>query len=381
MKTKILVVMAVFLIPLFVGSVIAKEEKSESGINIGGELKFRYRHNLDEKGGSPGFQFYEAEMFMDSAIHDNASAFVEYNLIHSKAPEPENVWIDFHKSGELAATEGTGLMIGHFQPLFGYLNNDDNESYIYGGRTTVNVPLIREKTIDSQSIRGRQIGIAGSLKFGPVLIQPQVYNGNGSWVNYGGSDNDYQRMDFVGRIQSDLPNELGIVGLGYWNAPKTKGATSNSGGTQYGSGGAKHVRDIVRYAAYFKYPNVSQATQPDLSLGGKPFVVYSEYMLGTHKGNPDVTAYKSDQDFVGGYIEANVNILRDKLVGILRYDYFDPNTAANSDSDHVTGITLGAHYNFWKANFLKAEYEVYDGGKSASGIDDDRIALEIGSMF
>lgn len=254
----------------------------ESKLNIAGELNFRYRYNFDEdrqnNAADHGFQFYEIELFLDSAINDHTSVFIEYPISHKNYLNPGNAWIDFHKPGELAGSEYTGLMIGNFSPRFGYLNYDDNQSWVYGGRTTTNTALVRGKSIDSQTIRNRQIGVSAPVKLGSFLIEPGVFNGSGPIEFSGGSDND-SRMDLTGRIQYTLPNELGLVGAGFWNAPKTKGATSNTAGTRWGGSGAQHVRDIDRYALYFKYPNVSQATLPDFSLGGKPFMVYGEYIF------------------------------------------------------------------------------------------------------
>lgn len=352
----------------------------ESKLNIGGEINMRYRENMDKDGADPGFQLYEVELFLDSAVNPNGSFFVELPIMHSNKPDLGNTWIDFHKEGELAATGSTGLMIGHFMPWFGYYGYDDNQSWIYGGRTTTNTALVRNQSVDSQIMRDRQVGIGANLALGPVLSTTQVFNGAGPYTVSGGTDND-QRKDVVQRLQYTLPNELGVFGAGAWWAPKTRGATSNSAGSTYGSGGKKHVRDIERYVVFAKYPDVMQATLPDLSLGGKPFVVYGEYHWGKFHGNPSISTANNTQDYEGAWVETNVNIIRDKLVGLFRWDWFDPDADPNQDVDHIWGLTPGFKWQFLNQMYLTTTYEFYDGNAQASGKDNDRITLELSTQF
>lgn len=352
----------------------------ESKLNIGGEINMRYRENMNKRGTKPGFELYEVELFLDSAVNKNSAFFVELPIMHSNKPDLGSAWVDFHKEGELAATGYTGLMIGHFNPWLAYYGYDDNQSWIYGGRTTTNTATVRNYSIDNQIIRDRQLGVLANLKLGPWLFTQQVFNGAGPYIVAGGSDND-KRKDFVERIQYTLPNEFGVVGVGYWNAPKTRGATANSAGTDYSSGGKKHVRDIERFAAYFKYPNVMQATLPDLSLGGKPFVIYGEYHQGVFHANPSVAASNFTQTYRGAWIETNVNIKRDKLVGIMRLDWLDPNIASNSKKDSLWGLTPGIKWQFLNQMYLTATYELYEGNSNSLGKSDDRITLEMSTQF
>lgn len=352
----------------------------ESKLNIAGEINMRYRQNFDEQGAKPGFELYEVEFFFDSAFNKNASMFVELPIMHSNKPDLGNAWVDFHSEGELAATDSTGIMLGHFMPWFGNYGYDDNQSWIYGGRTTTNTTLVRGTAIDSQIIRDRQIGIAGNLKLGDLLLTQQVFNGAGPYIVSGGADND-TRKDLVSRLQYTLPNELGAVGTGYWYAPKTRGATTNSAGTQYGSGGKTHVRDIQRYVAFFRYPDVMQATVPDLSLGGKPFMLYGEYHRGSFHANRSLNAFNDTQNYQGAWLETNFNIKRDKLVGVLRWDWFDPNADESQDLDDIWGITPAIKWQFLNQMYLTASFELYEGKDSAAGKDDDRFTLELSSQF
>ena len=352
----------------------------ESKLNIGGEINMRYRENMNKRGSKPGFELYEVELFLDSAVNKNAAFFVELPIMHSNKPDLGSTWVDFHKEGELTATGNTGLMVGHFNPWLGYYGYDDNQSWIYGGRTTTNTTLVRGTAIDQQIIRDRQLGILANLKLGSWLFTPQVFNGAGPYIVSGGTDND-QRKDVAGRIQYTLPEELGVLGAGALWAPKTRGATANSAGTQYGSGGKAHLRDIERYAVYFKYPDVMQATVPDLSLGGKPFLIYGEYHWGKFHGNPARAAANDTQDYQGAWVETNINIKRDKLVGILRWDWFDPNTDSNQDLDHIWGLTPALKWQFLNQMYLTASYELYEGGSNAGGKSDDRITLEMSTQF
>lgn len=348
-------------------------------LNIGGDINVRYRQNFDTTAGSPGFQLYEVEFFVDAEMHKNISFYAELPLYHSNAQDMGNVWVDIHKEGELAATGYTGLMIGHIMPWFGYYGYDDNQSWIYGGRTTTNTALIRGVELDKQIIRDRQLGIAANVKVGPFLFTPQVYNGAGPWRTAGGTDND-QNKDIVFRAQYTLPRELGVVGAGYYLAPSTGNDTA-SGGTSFASGGKKHARTIERYAVYFKYPDVPQASVPDMSLDGKPFVIYGEYIWGTHIANLDAKAVaeRTNLQFWGVWIEGNVNIIRDKLVGVLRCDYLDPDIS-NANDDRWA-VTPAIKWQAFTQTYLTLSYEYYDGGSSASGKNDDRVTLEMSLQF
>ena len=352
----------------------------ESKLNIGGDINLRYRENMDKGGSNPGFQFYEVELFFDSAVNKNGAFFVELPIMHSNKPDLGNAWVDIHSEDELAATGSTGLMIGHFMPWFGYYGYDDNQSWIYGGRTTTNTTLVRGQSVDSQVMRDRQIGIGANLKLGSWLLTNQVFNGAGPYTVSGGTDND-ERKDYVGRLQYTLPEELGVVGTGFWWAPKTRGATTNSAGTTYGSGGKKHVRDIQRHVVYFKYPNVEQASVPDMSLGGRNWMVYGEYHLGKFYANPSIAASNNTQTYHGGWIETDFNIKRDKLVGILRGDWFDPNTDETQDLDTIWGLTPALKWQILNQMYLTTSYEWYTGESSASGKSDDRITLELSTQF
>lgn len=352
----------------------------ESKLNIAGEINLRYRENMHKDGTKPGFELYEVELFLDSSVNEHGAFFVELPIMHSNKPDLGNAWVDFHKEGELAATGFTGLMVGHFMPWFGYYGYDDNQSWIYGGRTTTNTALVRNQKIDSQIIRDRQLGIAGNLRMGPWLFTQQIFNGAGPYIVAGGADND-RRKDFVSRVEYAFPEELGVVGAGAWYAPKTKGATSNSDGTQYSSGGKKHVRDISRFAVFFKYPNVMQATLPDLSLGGRPFVIYGEYHWGRFHANKSLPAFANDLDYQGAWIETNFNIKRDKLVGIFRADWFHPGRDKSQSLDWLWGLTPGIKWQFLNQMYLTATYEWYNGGEFATAKNDDRIALEMSTQF
>ena len=354
--------------------------EEESMLNIGGEINMRYRQNMAKEGANPGFQLYEVELFLDSAVNKNSAFFVELPIMHSNKPDLGNTWVDFHSEGELAATGSTGLMVGHFMPWFGYYGYDDNQSWIYGGRTTTSTTLIRSLTIDSQIMRDRQVGIGGNLKLGSWLLTGQVFNGAGPYIVSGGTDNDHKK-DIVGRIQYTLLDELGVVGAGAWYAPKTRGATTNSAGANYASGGKKHVRDINRYVVYFKYPDVMQATLPDLSLGGKPFVLYGEYHWGTFNGNSSVAAFSNDLNYQGAWLETDFNIKRDKLVGICRADWVHPDSTPDQSLDRLWGITPGIKWQFLNQMYLTAAYEYYQGSNNAGNKDDDRITLEMSTQF
>ncbi len=346
----------------------------ESRLNIGGELKMRYRQNVHKAASNPGFQFYELELFIDSALNDYSSVYMEYNLMHENTPDPEDVWMDFHTSpGDIAATGNTGVKIGNIHYPFGW-DNDDNEGYVYGGRTSVNVPIIRDQRVDGWRIRERQVGLAGNYNFdvGKVNLTATagVFNGSGSWKNYSGSDND-DRKDFAGRLEAKFADI--IFGASALYAPRTRGATANANNTA-------HLRDIERYGVHFKYPDVPFPAQ-DMSLGGRKWMFWGEYLFGVNESNPNISSANDSQKLHGGYVEIDYVLKPDRLLGFLRADYYEPDR--DTSKDYTWGLTPGIKLNFLGSSYLIAEYEHYDGGSAAakSVVDADRVTLEVSTMF
>ncbi|MBI5779018.1 MAG: hypothetical protein HZA49_06140 [Planctomycetes bacterium] len=377
---------------LIIGSSVTAEDKkpTKEGTNMAFELNLRIRNNVDEDVVSDqGFQIYEMELFLDSTVNDNASVFVEYPLAHKNALNLGNAWLDLHKAGELAATEQTGLMIGNFAPLVGYLNYDDNQSWAYGGRTTTNTTLMRGQSIDSQKVRDRQLGVAGGYKINDSFFaQVHLFDGSGPIEKAGGADND-KKVDAATRVQYTMPNNLGKVGVGYWVSPGTDGATANTAGTQFGGAGAKHPRTIERTVVYFKYPNVNQATLPDFSLGGKPFMVYGEYMQGTAKAEKRAgvpASLQVDTDFTSYYLEGNFRLPlfmeNNKVVGVLRYDYWDPDKDKSSNT--LQAVTPSVKWEFQNNMYLTVGWEWYFSNGTKAVVperDNDRLAVELAVWF
>ncbi len=374
---------------LVIGSTVTAEDKKidVSTINIAGELDMRNRTNMEKEGANPGFQYYELELYIDSAVHDNVSVYMEYNLVHETSPEPEDVWVDIHKPGELAATGGTGLKIGNFHAPFGW-DNDDNDGYVYGSRTTTNVPLIKSERIDGWRTRERQIGVQGNYQYEvnkDITIIPSlgIFNGNGSWKNYGGSDND-RRYDFAGKVE--FRGYKTVAGLSMWNAPRT-GRPLTGAYTQ--ANNTRHLRDITRTAIYFKYPNVPFPAA-DLTLGNSRYLVWGEYMFGKHSKSP---WKNTDQETFGYYLEGDVALpeVTKDFLAFLRYDFYEPdkgkdtnttgkitNAAGKSVTDEGTGITPGVRWGFWKTSQLITSYEYYKGG--ANDLN-DRFTVELKVFF
>jgi len=225
----------------------------ESPVNIGGEITMRYRENQKTDAGANGFHFYELELFIDATVHENVSLYAEYDLIHSGSAEAEDVWIDLHTmEGPLAFAGGTGVKLGNFHYPFGW-DNDDEEGYVYGGRTSVNNALIRSERIDGWRLRERQIGLAGYYNFDPmrdlnISTVVGLFNGNGD-VNHAASgfDND-RRKDLVGRVEAKYKDA--VFGASYLFAPRTRNAAANANNVS-------HIRDITRYGIHWKYPDVT----------------------------------------------------------------------------------------------------------------------------
>jgi type II secretory pathway pseudopilin PulG len=350
--------------------------EDESKLNIGGEITWRYRQNEHTVASSPGFQFYEIELFIDAALHDNVSTYVEYDLIHENHAEVEDAWIDFHtKEGLLAFAGGTGLKVGNFHYPFGW-DNDDEEGYVYGGRTSVNTALIRSQMIDNWRLRERQVGLAGSYNFDPsrdlnLSTTLGLFNGTGDANSYSGTDRD-QAKDYVARLEAKYKDA--VFGTSYLFAPYTRHVTAGANDTA-------HLRDIRRYGVHFKYPDVTFPSQ-DVSLGGKPWLLWGEFIWGDNiDARTDIAAARLTQHMHGGYIELDAALKPDKLLGFLRYDYYEPNTKVSRD--YSFGITPGIRFNVFNSTSVVLEYEHYDGGKNApkSITDEDRLAMQVTTQF
>jgi hypothetical protein len=371
------IILFLMLLSIFATSLIAQVD-----INFGGEIKFRNRINFDVEGSNPGFEFYELEFFIDGDITDYNSFYIEYTAMHKTKPEPENVWIDLHAPMRPAfAQGGMGIRIGHYHVPFGY-ENDDNEGYMYHGRSSVNHSLIHGETVDGWKLRNRQIGITGCYSVGPVTAWLGVFNGNGNWTQYGASDSKMWDYDYSLKIQAEVANIE--IGASHWIAPGVDTRTVDDDGepSDYnGHGGAlNHTRDITRTGVHFKWPASSLYVAQDPALGGSPFLVFGEYIIGEHKDVYDWDEFDDvDQNLFGYFIETQVSIIPETLVGFLRYDYYEPNE--DVDDDETTAITPGINWFFWNSMKFILEYDYIDNKADNTLAKQDRIALEISLTF
>lgn len=341
------------------------------GMNFGGELKMRYRYNFNDKGSNPGFSFYEAELFIDGEITEYSQYMIEYNLMHGDVPEPENVWIDLHQPLRPAYRHGgRGVRIGNFQVPFGY-ENDDNEGYFHQGRGTVNHSLIHGERIDGWRMRERAIGVCGTYSLGPVTAWAGAYNGNGSWRAYGESDNRRFDLDYAGKAQVQLADVE--FGGAYWYAPGV-----DTTAPDYNGHGLLHTRNITRYGVHARYPASALFLSQDAQLGGEPFLLFGEFIMGDHKAT---FAWDSSgqQTMMGFFVEAQVPF-SPAFAGLVRADYYDPNTDVSGDE--VVGLTPAIHLRWWKSMILILEYEFYTDNDQETRLSlQDRIAAEIAIVF
>jgi hypothetical protein len=345
----------------------------ESPVNIAFEINMRHRQNINDEGSSPGFQFYEIGLMADAQLNDWTAGYIEYNLHHSTASEPEDVWIDLHlPEGPMAYAGGTGLKIGHFHAPFGW-DNDDCEGFVYGGRTTVNAPLMRHEPFDGQTLRERQIGIQANYNWEVndnlrLIFSGGVFNGNGDANHYGGKDND-RKKDWVGRVEAQFLNAA--LGASYWYAPSTGGATANTTAIA-------HPRAISRYGVHFKYPNDVPFPGSDPALGDGKYLIWGEAMYGQADAASSISSLNDTQKFWSGYIEADVPIIKNKVLGFCRVDYWEPDLD-NDGVDDIIGVTPGIYLTLWPGlSVLTLEYEWYHGGTQD---DNDRIAAELQIFF
>ena len=198
-----------------------------------------------------------------------------------------------------------------------------------------------------------------------------LFNGTGDANHYSGSDKD-QAKDYVARLEAKYKDA--VFGTSYLFAPFTRHVTANANNTA-------HLRDIRRYGVHFKYPDVTFPSQ-DISLGGKPCLIWGEFLWGDNNdAYTDIAAASLTQHMYGGYIELDVALKPDKLLGFLRYDYYEPNTKVSRDYSY--GITPGVRFNIFNSTAIVLEYELYGGGDNApkSITDGDRAAIQVSTQF
>jgi len=339
---------------------LRKEEAlSEEGkLNISGEIAMQFKEPTKsgvDTSSNIGFRAYELpELFLDANLTDKISFFTEIPLIYEGgATSLEDGWIDFHFPGELAAKGDTGVKLGQFHVPFGW-DNDDNEAYVYGGRTSVDNTLVRTQRLDGQRIRERQIGIQGNyaldlaktLKLSakdPVKVigSVGVFNGSGQTGHAQEWDKD-ETKDVVTRLEAHLLNAA--VGGSYWQSPRTRKITTLTNDTA-------HPRDIRRYGAHFKYPQETPFPAEDISLAGNRWLLWGEWIYS--KAYHSYTGAASTKT-KGGYLEFDYGITP-KLVGFFRTETYDPDTAV--DSDIRNAYTLGARWELLSVCQLVVDYE------------------------
>jgi hypothetical protein len=351
----------------------------ESPINISGEMAMQFKEPTSSgSNSSEGFRFYEVELFFDAALTENVSVFAEYPILYENGGATmEDAWIDIHFADELAATNKTGLKIGQFHMPFGW-DNDDNEGYVYGGRTGVDSSLVRSTRFNGQRLRTRQIGIQGNYNLDlaqalnlnaqdPVnlIASVGVFNGGGPAGTASEWDNDNNK-DVVARLEAHFLNA--VLGGSYWWAPGTQGVTANSNDTA-------HVRDLEHFGIHFKYPDVPFPGE-DISMGGSRYLIWGEGFRGIARGNgvavgddTTLSAFNETQKFWGAHIEADIGITP-QLIAFFRYGYYDPDDTFGNDSRDR--YTIGGKWQFADVCELTLDYQIDDyKGSTAEG---DRIA-------
>ncbi len=355
---------------------LRKEEalQEEGKLNISGEIAFQFKEPTSSgSSSSMGFRAYELpEIFLDSNLTENVSFFAEVPLAYEGGGTTlEDGWVDLHFANGLAATGNTGVKIGQFHTPFGW-DNDDNEAYVYGGRTSVDNTLVRSQRLDGQRLRERQIGIQGNYALDlakllkleakdPVKLFTSVgvFNGNGQTGNSQEWDNDDYK-DIVTRLEAHFLNT--VIGGSYWDSPRTKNVTSDTNNVA-------HTRDINRYGAHFKYPADVPFPAEDISLAGKRWLVWGEWVWS--EADNSQVASEADTKTRGGYLEFDYGITP-KLVGYLRAETYDPDRA--TDNNDRNAYILGAKWDFWKVCQLTLDYE-RDNFEGTTNTD------RVGAMF
>lgn len=107
------------------------------------------------------------------------------------------------------------------------------------------------------------------------------------------------------------------------------------------------------------------------SFDREKFSVYGGGLYGKND-----TSTGDDRNSWGGYLEGNVKIpYVERLAGLLRYDYIDPNTDAGGDA--VKGPAAG--FSYWLTTFARATLE--GQWKKTGEADSESYILEVQFMY
>jgi len=267
------------------------------------------------------------------------------------------------------------LKIGQFHVPFGW-DNDDNEGYVYGGRTSVDSSYVRSQRLEGLRLRERQIGAQANYKLEldkllnldtedplNLIFSGAVLNGTGSTANMQEWDND-NRRDFAGRLEAHFLNA--VLGGSIWYAPATKNVTSDTNNTM-------HTRDVTSYGVHFKYPDNVPFPGEDIAMGGNKYLIWGEWVW--RKAEEANVAGEGDTKTKGGYLEMDYSV-KPKLLAYVREGYYDPNTSASNDRRYET--TLGIKWEFIKNTDLNLEY-VTDNFQGAT--EGDHIGAMLKAKF
>jgi hypothetical protein len=113
-------------------------------------------------------------------------------------------------------------------------------------------------------------------------------------------------------------------------------------------------------------------------LGNGKFLIWGEAMYAQADAAPSVAAYNDTVKGWGGYFEADAPIIKDKLLGFCRIDYWEPDLD-NDGQEDIIGITPGIYLTLWPGlSVFTLEYEYYHGGTQD---DNDRVAAEFQIFF
>lgn len=320
----------------------------DSWLNISGEFSMQYKQPLGNgSGSSDGFRAYEIpELFINAKVNDNVDVFTEAIFQYeggAKELELEDSWVDIHFQDELASAGNTGLKIGQFHVPFGW-DNDDNEGYSYGGRTSVDASYARSQRVEKKRLRQREVGAQANYNLDVaevfdidaedpinIIFSAAVLNGTGPVGGGAEWDNDGMR-DLAGRVEIHALN--GVIGGSYWDSPATKNFT----GTDTN---ASKTRDVAFFGTHFKYPDVAFPNQ-DINIGGSKYLVWGEYFWA--RADEANVAGEGDTKAEGGYIEIDVPLISSKLLAFAREGYWDADNDDGARGRYET--TIGVVWNF-----------------------------------
>lgn len=310
--------------------------KAQDGPKISGFVQGMYIANLDEDGDleSNQFQMRRVRMSVTGTLFKNLSYKVQGDF--TRKPMLVDVFVKYKVCDEFA------IQVGQFKLPFTYespLNPVDLEIFDYGEAIK---HLVGYKDVCGVGSIGRDLGImaTGNLfklegkDFPLVSYSLGLFNGNGA-----NEEDNNNRKDVVGRLDiHPMLKDLTLTGSYYYGL-YLKDAANNG--------------DRTRWSAGAQYNDGRVLVRGEYISGNTG---YSDGTLDPN-GNPiELTRFSTGYYAVAGYNFLLGKDKSQKLMPVLRYEFYQPGDVTGTVFGSTTYYTAGINYWPLKSLNLKLDY-------------------------